>query len=458
MRTFKLEKSDKEITSNAGMALVGAAINKHTSLAMTIDAVLPKRHGTPTSDIVKTSIGLLAQAKSDFQAINNVRGDEFFHQALELKKDIPTEATIRTRYEKEAGKIAPIVNQASVDFLLSTNAPVSTLSTGHVPLDIDVTPHDNSDSKKEGVSRTYKGNDGYAPIACYLGVEGWGVGYELRPGSQHSQCDFIPTLERTLAAVHPIMQEQPLKAQMLLIRLDSAHDSKETRVWLYEVDTPLLLDFIIKWNPRKNATEDNKQKWLDYAKQLGPLAHWETPREGKQVVTFSVYVEEQFEGKSYTTRRVMQLTERTIDKHGQMLFVPELEIEGWWTSLELPDEKIKALYRDHATCEQYHSEFKTDMDLERLPSGKFASNALILSMGNFVYNVLKWIGLVGLMGKNSPVRHKAKRRRVRTVMQELIHIGAHIYERGRRLYMRFGKTSPGFNSFRWVYQQLCAGT
>lgn len=455
MRTFKLEQSDKTITSHGGMALVGAAINKYTSLAKAIDTALPKRHGTPTSDMVKTTIGLLAQAKSDFHAINNVRGDEFFHQALDLQTNIPTDTSIRTRYEKEANEIAPLVNQASVDFLINSRAPISSLSTGHIPLDMDVTPHDNSNTQKEGVSRTYKGMDGYAPIACYLGAEGWGVGYELRPGKQHSQCDFIPTLERTLEAVHRIMEHQPLSAQMLLTRLDSAHDSKETRAWHYEATTPLLLDFIIKWNPRKEASQENKEKWLDYANELGPHARWETPREGKRVVTFSIYAEENFEGKCHTTRRVMQITERTIDKRGQLLLIPELEIEGWWTTLELPDEAIKALYRDHATSEQYHSEFKTDMDLERLPSGKFASNALVLTMGSFVYNVLKWIGLVGLMGKDSPVRHKAKRRRVRTVMQELIYVGVHIYERSRRLVMRFGKCSPGFNSFQLVYQRLC---
>jgi hypothetical protein len=30
------------------------------------------------------------------------------------------------------------------------------------------------------------------------------------------------------------------------------------------------------------------------------------------------------------------------------------------------------LYRQHATSEQFHSEFKTDLDLERLPTGKFS--------------------------------------------------------------------------------------
>ncbi|VAW83049.1 hypothetical protein MNBD_GAMMA12-1930 [hydrothermal vent metagenome] len=34
------------------------------------------------------------------------------------------------------------------------------LATGHLPLDADVTPMDNSGSHKEGVSRTYKGRDG----------------------------------------------------------------------------------------------------------------------------------------------------------------------------------------------------------------------------------------------------------------------------------------------------------
>jgi len=40
-------------------------------------------------------------------------------------------------------------------------------------MDIDVTPHDNSRTQKENVSRTYKGmGGGYAPIVCYLGQEG----------------------------------------------------------------------------------------------------------------------------------------------------------------------------------------------------------------------------------------------------------------------------------------------
>ena len=49
-------------------------------------------------------------------------------------------------------------------------------------------------------------------------------------------------------------------------------------------------------------------------------------------------------------------------------------------------------YEDHGTNEQFHSEFKTDMDMERLPSGKFATNSLIITLGMLAYNILYTIG------------------------------------------------------------------
>ncbi len=71
------------------------------------------------------------------------------------------------------------------------------------------------------------------------------------------------------------------------------------------------------------------------------------------------------------------MTERTIDRNGQFLLAPEFTLEGWWTDLAMEPEDVIELYRQHATSEQFHSEFKTDLDLERLPSGKFATNALM---------------------------------------------------------------------------------
>ncbi len=178
------------------------------------------------------------------------------------------------------------------------------------------------------------------------------------------------------------------------------------------------------------------------------------------MATFSIDEEQIHKGKKYRFRRVMQVTERTIDKHGQGLLFPEVKIEGWWTSLSeaaFNDEAIIALYCDHATSEQFHSEFKTDLDLERLPSGKFATNDLIMSLSALSYNILRWIGLIGLVGETSPVRHRAKRRRLKTVMQELMYLAARLIRTGRRLKLKFSRCCPAYPAFEAVYQKIAAG-
>lgn len=48
----------------------------------------------------------------------------------------------------------------------------TSLTTGYVALDLDAFTMDNSDTRKEGVARTYQGFDGYAPISAYLAYEG----------------------------------------------------------------------------------------------------------------------------------------------------------------------------------------------------------------------------------------------------------------------------------------------
>jgi len=137
--------------------------------------------------------------------------------------------------------------------------------------------------------------------------------------------------------------------------------------------------------------------------------------------------------------------------------VPELELEGWWTSLDSEPETIIALYAEHGTSEQYHSEFKTDLDIERLPSGKFATNALVLVCAMFAYNILRWLGQTGLTGPDAPLRHPAKRRRIRTIMQELMYLAGRMIHSGRRIKLALGRQCSGAEIFRQLYEQLAYG-
>ncbi|MDD1623010.1 MAG: hypothetical protein LUQ11_16155 [Methylococcaceae bacterium] len=74
--------------------------------------------------------------------------------------------------------------------------PVTPLATAHVALDIDVYPINNEKTQKEGVSRTYKGFDGYAPIALYWGQDGWCIGNEPREGKRVAQFSVTESFMR----------------------------------------------------------------------------------------------------------------------------------------------------------------------------------------------------------------------------------------------------------------------
>jgi len=442
LRKIHLEQSKTEhITSNAGLSLIGQAIR-----ISQLESIMPTKiqpHGVVDMDILKSYIGLASLGKNDFEAIENYRGDDYFLVSLGIEK-VPSCSTLRQRMDANADLYRGVIDRAMIQFLQQAQVPITPLYTGHVALDLDVFPMDNSRTKKEGVSRTYKGHDGYAPLAVYLGEEGWSLGCELREGKQHGQKEFIYTLERILPSA------RLLTSSALLMRLDSGHDARENRCYLDHEE----VDYLIKWNPRQ---EKNKgTKWLETAHDKGHWVIWTTPREGKRVATFTIYEDQDINGKNYQFRRVMQVTERMIDKKGQTLLFPDIEVEGWWTSLELPDDEIIKLYQMHATSEQFHSEFKTDLDVERLPSGKFDTNDLVLACHAFAYNALRLIGLVGLIGAHSPVRHQAKRRRIKTVLQELMYLAARILTKSRQCWLRFGRHCAGYNSFGQVYRHLAS--
>ena len=123
-----------------------------------------------------------------------------------------------------------------------------------------------------------------------------------------------------------------------------------------------------------------------------------------------------------------------------------------------PIDRVIALYCDHGTHEQFHSEFKTDLDLERLPSGKFASNDLILSLAALTYNLLRLLGQQTLTGDNAPIRHPAKRRRIKTVMQELLRVAVIMTRHGRRLVLNFARHCPIFELWRRRYAAWSGST
>ena len=448
MPRFELKQSTRHITSHAGLILVGQCLE--AARLELLDKKFPAPKGQmPTSDIVKSYVGLLALGKSDFDAIEPFRNDRFFREALQIGR-VPSSAWMRQRMERMAAALREETDAYSVRLLRNAEAPVTAIN-GFVCLDFDTFVMDNSGTKKEFVDRTYQGVDGYTPIAAYLGNEGWCLALELRPGSQHSALETHYFLERVLPRAHELAPA----GLPVLSRSDSGFDlgsallfqqDDEKRAWAAEGRT---FEYLVKWNPRRQVMAN----WVARADAAGA---WVAERPGKRVALLDLTVKRSWEREKRDFRLVVRLIERTVDPKGQVLLFPEHKLEGWWASLDrdAKPEKVIGLYREHGTHEQFHSEIKSDLDLERLPSGKFDCNDLVLHLGMLAYNCLRLVGQIGLLGKLSPVRHPAKRRRIRTVLQEIIYRAAQFIRKARQRVLGFGEHCPAFKALVQVQERL----
>ena len=82
MTDFNIKKLPYELTSNAGLALVGQYF-KRLGINQRIDTKFPlSGKGIANRDILKSYLGLLVQGKNDFDAVEAFRGDAFFSRAL----------------------------------------------------------------------------------------------------------------------------------------------------------------------------------------------------------------------------------------------------------------------------------------------------------------------------------------------------------------------------------------
>lgn len=432
---FILEQSDESLTTHSGLSLIGLLLQK-TQLPKRLNATIFSDLKNPEishADVALSYLGLLTQGKSDFEQIEPFRRDDFFALALHCQH-VPSAPTLRQRCDAAPHQDwETILREEAVALLQKTKATLTPTHGRWIPLDADVSPFDNSDSRKEGVAMTYKKVLGYAPMFFYLGQEGYLLDLELRTGSTHSQNGTAPILQRAITSA------RQLTAERLLVRLDAGNDSLENIKVCHNNPS---VDYIIKRNLRHETLES----WLQIAQQQGTL---EQPRPGKKVWTGSTMVER--EGFDQPLCIAFEVIERTIKANGQTLIMPELEVATYWTSLADEAKIVFALYHEHGTMEQFHSEIKTDLDLERLPSGKFATNSLVLHMGMMAYNLLRLVGQTSLQVAEQPLRKKVRRRRLRTVIQNLITLASRLVAHARTWKLAFGKYSPWYMIFRHVY-------
>ena len=452
MKTMHVEFSNERLITPSGLVFVGQILGKSNFIKKINRAPIAKDYlqkQIKNGDILLTYIGMLCQGKPQYEAVREMMDDpDYYKYALGIAYAIPSAETLRQRFDMIGDTLRKDILQANIDLLCEMKIEPSALENGYVPVDIDVTPFDNSKTKKEGVSRTYKGFDGFAPIMAYIGTEGYLVNTELRIGKQHCQKETPDFLRETIDLCRKLTDKP------LLIRLDSGNDASENiGIFMEESYQHDNVSFIIKRNPR----QESKEEWLNSVKDC--CKNIQHPRDGK-----TVYIGQTFRDVTYTLpdqtqktvgiRTIYEITERTIDKYGQYFLVPDIELGTYWTNLSLSDQEIIDLYHAHGESEQYHSEIKTDMDIERLPSGKFDSNKLVLELTMLAYNILRIIGQESLKKRDDPLKKKVRRRRIRTVINNLMQFAGHLKEHAGRLVLAIGRSNRWRYTFKRIFDRF----
>ena len=197
---------------------------------------------------------------------------------------------------------------------------------------------------------------------------------ELRPGSQHTQ-KGMPAFIRSL--VGRLRQIQP--NGRFLFRLDSGNDALET------IDAIMGAGIGYYCIIKRNKRRESEEKWLKMAKRNGKRTE---PRKGKKVWVGRARINPHKEDLYC----IYEVIERKSDSAGNQFLIPEIEVNSWWTNLSSDAEEVISLYHDHATSEQFHSELKHDLGVERLPSGKLAVNKILLAVAMNAYNALRLLG------------------------------------------------------------------
>lgn len=453
-----VEESSQNVNSNAGIFLAKQILDAIPSFGM-FDSCQPSLKSIAcqtysNSCIAKAEVALMTLGKTSFCDITAHQKDDLFADAV--GGAVPSEPTFRQRLEYLA--ILPEarnwIDDANVELLSKVKdfGLVKTAGGERLPVDIDVSVMVNDDCRKEGVGFTYHQIDGFAPIFATVGRLGYQLANELRPGNQHSQKDFPAFFRRCVGLVRRI------HGGKILVRLDSAHDADDTLSTGFDLDDEIRrevegsgLDFIVK----RNARREDVRMWIEQAngEHCEPAYSYYDEKDGHVDVFRGVV--SHLHTASTEERHLFCVWEVKRMRRDDELF-PRYSAATWWTNLPEDADTVVRLYHDHATCEQFHSELKTDMDVERLPSGDYRTNSLILSLSTLAFNVLRRIGQTARQVETEDGEKRPERIRLRTVILNLMYVAAIDGSHGGRKYLRLGRNCHRAKTFQAVFRRLAA--
>ena len=245
-------------------------------------------------------------------------------RALGLKS-VASGPTVRQRLDTHAGSWFDLAAQMKQKLLSSRingkAIDFGALACGYTGVDLDTFAMDNSSTKKERVGRTYAGVDGYCPFALYLGRLGYCLELARARVCSTRTCESEYNFECALPMAASLVSGS------MLVRADCGFCSSKLfqQIAAQALALNREIAFIIKCNPRRAPVQTVAARQVAHTG-----TQWVIHRPGKRECIWQEALQLADVGIEVNpARRVYRLTERTIDKHGVDLLLPEYALEGW---------------------------------------------------------------------------------------------------------------------------------
>lgn len=454
---FNIQYTDENLHSNTGLSILSKLLDSvcPNSLFDSHDlSFRSTKHAYSDRAILFTYLGLLLQGHTHYENVDLYKSDKLFKKSLGLTR-VPSKETLRQRFDElgspERSSLEAL-KKWNFELLEKYCDPLPIKETSMIPVDFDVTVMDNTGSKKEGVAQTYRPKiKGYAPMMTNIGSQGYLLNHEFRKGNAHSNC--TGTLEYILESMSYARRLCP-HAQ-LLARFDSGNDSEQNIIGLSGLKK---VNYIIKHHLKGRNVQSSKATLIEY------VMNNYVAKEEIEKNTVRYFAEQPFMAGMYDEddnfvvcecRRILSVIELNTDMNtGEPLLIPYRSLHMWRTNLPIESyspKRIIELYKDHGTSEQFHSEFKTDLDIERLPSSKFNTNALFVSLAQIVFNLLRIIGNEAVKLDFFSCKGRRKRIRIRSVILKIVLLPSKLIRKNKRWTISLPRSNPLSKVFHQLY-------
>jgi len=370
--SFKLEKTNDEISSQAGLALFGEFIDG-LGLSGLLDRHLPgpgSAVGYQPSQFVVPLVLMLHGGGRSLEDLRQIRLDAGLRELLGLDKLPSSDATGDWLRRMGAGDGLAGLGRSNRDF--SRRVLRSEKHTDYT-LDIDAS---QVVAEKQEAKWTYKGERGYMPIVGHLAQNGLVIGEEFREGNDSPGARNLPFI--TYCA-----RQMPKGKRIAHLRADSATYQASVFNWCEGKKISFAIAADMDTAVKATISAIPESDWRPY--QDGFIAE-SVHSMNKTKKSFRLIVV-----KRPMQRELFEDEQRDQKKLSERYHVIASNRVG-----QSAEETLRWYHLRGDTSENRLKELKIGFGMERMPCGQFEANAVFFRIGVLAYNLFVFFKMAAL--------------------------------------------------------------